>query len=140
MDQVVTRRELLERLGRRYGPIEPVPGDPTAPAQRFALKDGTVFGVIASTSQPFCRTCDRSRLTADGTWYLCLYAAEGVDVRAWLRDGLSDDEIVDRIARVWKGRRDRGAEERLLLQDRQVLYPLESLRADPRREMHTRGG
>ena len=46
----------------------------SAPADRFALPDGTIFGIISSTTEPFCRTCDRSRLTADGMWYLCLYA------------------------------------------------------------------
>ncbi|MEE8060529.1 MAG: GTP 3',8-cyclase MoaA [Gemmatimonadales bacterium] len=140
LDQVVSRGELLERLASRYGPIESVPGDPRAPAERFALPDGTVFGVIASTTQPFCRTCDRSRLTADGTWFLCLYAGEGIDLRESLRGGASDAEIIDRITAVWRARRDRGAEERLALPDRDALYPLESLRADPHREMHTRGG
>ena len=52
-------------------------------------KDGTVFGIIASTTEPFCRTCDRSRLTADGVWYLCLYASRGVDLRGPLRGGVS---------------------------------------------------
>ena len=140
LDQVVSREELLARLARRYGKIERVPGDPSAPAERFALPDGTVFGIIASTTQPFCSNCDRSRLTADGTWYLCLYAAEGIDLRESLRGGESDAEILDRIASVWRARRDRGAEERLAVPDRDALYQLESLRADPRREMHTRGG
>src|SRR3989442_3726586 len=93
MDQVVSQRELLEVLGRRYGRIEPVAGDPRAPAERFRLPDGTMFGIIASTTAPYCRTCDRSRLTADGTWLLCLYAAQGVDLRAPLRSGATDDEL-----------------------------------------------
>ena len=45
------------------------------------LPDGTIFGVIASTTAPFCRTCDRGRLTADGTWLLCLYGESGLDLR-----------------------------------------------------------
>src|SRR5207244_298270 len=80
MDQVVSRAEILEVLALRYGTIEPlVEPASTAPAERFRLSDGTTFGIIASTTAPFCRSCDRSRLTADGMWYLCLYAVAGVD-------------------------------------------------------------
>jgi len=140
MDQVVSQREILEVLGRRYGPIEPLRDDARAPAERFRLPDGATFGIIASTTAPFCRTCDRSRLTADGTWLLCLYAAQGVDLREPLRGGATDDELATLIRDVWRGRVDRGAEQRLAVADRGVLYPSASLRADPHREMHTRGG
>ena len=112
----------------------------SAPAERFTLTDGTTFGVIASTTAPFCRTCDRSRLTADGTWLLCLYTETGLDLREALRLGATDDEIAQRIRATWSARIDRGAEARAEVPHRGVLYPLESLRADPRREMHTRGG
>ena len=140
MDQVVSQREMLEILGRHYGAIGPVPDDPHAPAERFRLPDGTTFGIIASTTAPFCRSCDRSRVTADGTWLLCLYAARGVDLREPLRRGAPDEELAAIIRDGWLGRRDRGAEERLGVADRSALYRLESLRADPHREMHTRGG
>jgi len=140
MDQVVSQREILEVLGRRYGPIEPLRDDARAPAERFRLPDGATFGIIASTTAPFCRTCDRSRLTADGTWLLCLYAAQGVDLREPLRRGTTDDELATLIRDTWRGRVDRGAEQRLAVVDRGVLYPSASLRADPHREMHTRGG
>src|SRR5947199_5578457 len=73
-DQVVSQREMLEVLTGRYGAIEPMAADGRAPAERFRLADGTTFGIIASVTAPFCRTCDRSRVTADGTWFLCLYA------------------------------------------------------------------
>jgi cyclic pyranopterin phosphate synthase len=140
--EVVSQREILERLAARYGPIEPLPENAAsnAPAERFRLSDGLVFGIIASTTAPFCRACDRSRVTADGTWFLCLYADAGVDLREPLRAGGSDAEIAELIVRTWTGRADRGAEERLALPQRGVLYQLEPLRADPRREMHTRGG
>jgi cyclic pyranopterin phosphate synthase len=140
MDQVISQREILERLTQRYGPITPVEETGWAPAERFALPDGARFGVIASTTAPFCRTCDRSRLTADGTWLLCLYGEEGLDLRSLLRGGAADAEIAARIAATWRARADRGAEERAALADRGVLHQVESLRADPRREMHTRGG
>ena len=140
MDQVVSQREILDMVARRFGPVEPRAEDAWAPAERFALPDGTVFGVIASTTAPFCRTCDRGRLTADGTFLLCLYGEDGLDLRQLVRGGASDEEIAARIAETWTRRTARGAEERRDLADRGVLHRIESLRADPRREMHTRGG
>ena len=91
-EKVVPRAEILGTLARRFGPIRPEPAEGSAPAERFRLADGTVFGIIASTTAPFCRACDRSRLTADGLWYLCLYAARGMDLRAPLRAGASREE------------------------------------------------
>jgi cyclic pyranopterin phosphate synthase len=139
-DQVVSQREILEAIGRRYGAIEPVAGDGGAPAERFRLSDGTTFGIIASVTAPFCRSCDRSRVTADGTWFLCLYAARGLDLREPLRRGASDAELTALVRETWQGRADRGAEERLGVAQREALYRIDSLRADPHREMHTRGG
>jgi cyclic pyranopterin phosphate synthase len=141
-EQVVSRQAMLESLSRRYGRVEPVAESRggTAPAERFALPDGTTFGIIASTTAPFCRTCDRSRLTADGTWYLCLYAEQGISLRDPLRQGASDAELAALIAGGWRIRADRGAEERLRVVARGALYPVERLRQDPHREMHTRGG
>lgn len=140
MEQVVSRQQILDIVSRRYGPVTPVERHDAAPAERFALSDGTTFGVIASTTEPFCRTCDRARLTADGTWLLCLYTESGLDLRELLREGADDGEIGERIAACWRARTDRGAEARATLGDRGVLYPIEGLRAEPRREMHTRGG
>ena len=139
-DQVVSQREMLDVLARRYGAIEPVAADGRAPAERFRLADGTTFGIIASVTAPFCRTCDRSRITADGTWFLCLYAARGIDLREPLRRGATDEALTSLIRETWQGRVDRGAEERLGVADRGALYRIDSLRADPHREMHTRGG
>jgi len=139
-DQVVSQRDMLEALTRRYGPITTLAGDGRAPAERFRLADATTFGIIASVTAPFCRTCDRSRVTADGTWFLCLYAGKGVDLREPLRGGATDEELAALIRATWQGRTDRGAEERLGVADRGALYRIDSLRADPHREMHTRGG
>jgi cyclic pyranopterin phosphate synthase len=139
-DQVVSQQEILRTLTRRYGPIEPIAGDGRAPAERFRLADGATFGIIASTTAPFCRACDRSRLTADGTWFLCLYAAQGTDLRERLRRGATDAELAGLVRETWQARTDRGAEERLGVAERGALYRIDSLRADPHREMHTRGG
>jgi cyclic pyranopterin phosphate synthase len=140
MEQVVPAGEILERLGRRFGPIEEAESPASAPADRYRLPDGTVFGLITSTTAPFCGACDRSRLTADGRWYLCLYARLGIDLRGLLRSGASRGEIRERIERVWGARSDRGAEARLAEHDRAPLVSREALRADPHLEMHTRGG
>ena len=140
MDKVVSRAEMLERLTRHYGPIEPVIETTTAPADRYRLPDGTVFGIISSTTAPFCSDCDRSRLTADGLWYLCLYAQQGIDLRRPLRAGASDDELRALITGRWQARTDRGAEDRLALRERAPLLQVERLKRDPHLEMHTRGG
>jgi cyclic pyranopterin phosphate synthase len=140
MDQVVARAEILDRLGARYGRIEPIVEESSAPADRFRLPDGLHFGIISSTTAPFCQTCDRSRLTADGQWLLCLYATAGMDLRKHLRDGSSNDDLASLIRSTWEGRRDRGAEQRLLLKDRQPLVQIGELKAKPHLEMHTRGG
>jgi len=139
-DKVVSRAEILGVLARHYGPIAPVVEESSAPAERFRLADGTVFGVIASTTAPFCASCDRSRLTADGLWYLCLYARSGIDLRGPLRAGAPREELVRLIASSWRTRADRGAEQRLALGNRTPLLPVENLRRDPHLEMHTRGG
>jgi GTP 3',8-cyclase len=139
-DQVFSRGDILAALEAHYGPITPIDEVSSAPADRFRLSDGTVFGIISSTTAPFCRTCDRSRLTADGVWYLCLYATRGVDLRGPLRGGVSDDALRELITGVWRARTDRGAETRLALGDRSSLIPLNALRRDPHLEMHTRGG
>jgi len=140
MDKVVSRAQILETLSRRYGRIEPIAEESTAPADRYTLADGTVIGIISSTTEPFCASCDRSRLTADGVFYLCLYAQKGVDLRGPLRRGASRDELQALIGGAWGRRADRGAEERLRLRDRTPLVQIGRLREDPHLEMHTRGG
>lgn len=144
MDKVLSRAAILDILGRRYGMIEPICEDSSAPAQRFRLPDGATFGIIPSTTMPFCSSCDRSRLTADGFWYLCLYAKEGIDLRRPLRAGVSGDEIKALILSAWQGRKDRGAEERKALERlglrEERLIEIDQLREDPHLEMHARGG
>lgn len=137
---VVSRREILDGLEKSFGPITPIDEESSAPADRFTLPDGTVFGIISSTTEPFCDTCDRSRLTADGVWLMCLYASAGTDLRRPLRAGASNAELRHLIATVWASRADRGAEERLGFDKREALIPVSALKKDAHLEMHTRGG
>jgi len=140
MSAVVPRREILSRLSEIYGDITLLPGRDSAPAERFRLPDGTTFGIIASTTEPFCASCDRSRLTADGLWLLCLYARGGLDLRRPLREGATREELAHLISTVWHMRADRGAEERVGTPSRDVLIPVATLKRDAHLEMHTRGG
>ena len=137
---VFSRVDILAAIARRHGPVTPIAERSSAPAERFRLADGTTFGIIASTTAPFCGACDRSRLTADGQWYLCLYAARGLDLRGPLRAGASRDELARLITEGWRERTDRGAEERLDIRNRAPLVGVETLRKNPHLEMHTRGG
>lgn len=139
-DLVFSRREILESLEASHGPLKVEGGRGSAPAERFSLPDGTRFGVIASTTAPFCRDCDRARITADGRFFLCLYAREGHDLRAPLRAGEDEAALGQRIAGIWGARADRGAEERLALGRRRPLARAKELKDDPHLEMHTRGG
>jgi cyclic pyranopterin phosphate synthase len=137
---VVSRREMLRRLSAHYGPIDPILEETSAPADRFRLSDGTTFGIISSTTEPFCAACDRARLTADGVWLMCLYARAGTDLRRPLRAGATREELANLVRTLWASRADRGAEERLAQARRETLIPLAALKKDAHLEMHTRGG
>jgi len=139
-EDVVPRAAMLARIEALHGPIETIGERGAAPAERFRLADGTTFGIIASTTEPFCADCDRSRLTADGLWLLCLYARGGLDLRRPLREGASIEELGRLIDAVWSMRADRGAEERLGSPARDAFVPIAALRKDSHLEMHTRGG
>jgi cyclic pyranopterin phosphate synthase len=144
MEKVLSQAMILEFLGRRYGSITALAERGAAPAQRFRLPDGTIFGIIPSTTTPFCSQCDRSRITADGLWYLCLYARSGVDLRRLLRMPECREQIRDVIRSGWAARHDRGAEEQKALERDGLrvggLIEIDRLREDPHLEMHARGG
>jgi cyclic pyranopterin phosphate synthase len=137
---VVSRREMIARLTSHYGAVLPIEEQSSAPADRYLLPDGTTFGIISSTTEPFCSSCDRSRLTADGVWLLCLYAVTGTDLRRPLRAGARREDLQRLIQAVWSVRADRGAEERLGMDRETTLIPVRSLKKDAHLEMHTRGG
>ena len=139
-DQVVSKAEILALIGAARGAVSPAERDLFAPAERYALADGQTFGVISSTTAPFCGNCDRARLTADGRLFLCLYARDGLDLLTPLRNGATVDDLTASIRSAWNGRTDRGAEVRLGLPDRGSSYSADLLRSSPHLEMHTRGG
>lgn len=113
LEEVVSGREILETLSREW-PLVPVDENYYGEvAERWHYADGAgEIGVITSVTQPFCGTCTRARLSANGQLYLCLFATQGHDLRALVRGGASDHEIVERIATVWRGRDDRYSEVR----------------------------
>ncbi|MEM8709783.1 MAG: radical SAM protein, partial [Planctomycetota bacterium] len=143
MDKVVSASEMLDRIQAVAGEIEPVDVDRTAaPADRFRLPTGQVFGIIASTTRPFCSGCDRARITADGRFFSCLYAHEGTPLLPLLRTGSRQQGAASAaavVASTWLERMDRGAEERSREAERAPLAA-EDLRGQPHLEMHTRGG
>ena len=82
-------------------------------AARYRYRDGKgEIGIISSVTEPFCKDCHRARLSADGQLYTCLFAAKGHDILARLRTGISDPELSDYIAGIWRGRHDRYSDER----------------------------
>ena len=113
VDDVVPGQEIVETLSRQW-PLLPVGGSYFGEvAERWQYADGAgEIGVITSVTQPFCGTCTRARLSANGRLYLCLFASHGHDFRAMLRAGASDDAIAEAIANVWRGRDDRYSEVR----------------------------
>ncbi len=137
---VVARSDILRRVADEFGPVEPAEPQGSAPAARYRLADGTKFGVISSTTQPFCGACDRVRLTADGKLFTCLYARSGADLRQWMRGGETDEQLGARLTQLWTQRSDRGAEQRLAMAERRPLASADELKRDPHLEMHTRGG
>jgi cyclic pyranopterin phosphate synthase len=113
LDEVITADEILSTIAAEF-PLEPMP--PTnrgEVAERYRYADGTgEIGIIASVSRPFCGTCNRARLSADGQLYTCLFATAGHDLRGLLRGGATDDEIEAAIRDIWEGRDDRYSEIR----------------------------
>ncbi len=127
---VVPSREIRDFIATRH-PLTPVAGGYRGEvAERYAYADGAgEIGFISSVSQPFCGDCTRARLSSEGQFYTCLFATEGTDLRARLRDGTSDEELSALIRSVWRRREDRYSEIR-----REVAVPLRKI------EMYYIGG
>jgi GTP 3',8-cyclase len=132
LSQVVTAAEIVERIGAEFPILPAEPNYRGEVACRWRYQDGAgEIGIIASVSQPFCGDCSRARLSTEGRLVTCLFAAGGVDLRAPLRGGASDEELAALIASVWSDRTDRYSEER----SAETLGP-----ARPRIEMFPIGG
>ena len=113
MERTVPKQRILETIDARH-PLEPVGRqDGRAPAERYRYKDGSGFvGVIGSVTEPFCGSCSRGRMTADGRFVTCLFSESGSDLRSLIRDGASDERLAETIARIWTGRTDRYSDTR----------------------------
>ncbi|MDQ2765811.1 MAG: GTP 3',8-cyclase MoaA [Gemmatimonadota bacterium] len=113
VDDVVSGAEIRERISREWSLVPVDPNYFGEVAQRWRYADGAgEIGIITSVTQPFCGSCTRARLSAEGELYTCLFAGKGHDLRALLRGGASDDEIVSAIASRWRKRDDRYSEIR----------------------------
>jgi cyclic pyranopterin phosphate synthase len=130
--EVVSSAELLRRIGERW-PVTPVPGPRGQVAKRFRYDDGAgELGFISSVSAPFCAGCSRARLSSEGSLFMCLFAANGLDLRAPLRAGATDEELLEIIRGAWSQRSDRYSEIRDA--ERAAAHPLHKV------EMHYIGG
>jgi len=113
LQDVVSAREMHDLIHARW-PLEAVaPNYPGEVANRFRYRDGGgEIGIIASVTQPFCGSCTRARLSAEGSLYTCLFAHQGFDLRKLLREGASDAVIRNALTGVWGARADRYSEQR----------------------------
>jgi len=113
MDEVVPSAEVVRRIGEVF-PLEPAEANYAGEvAERWRYRDGSgEIGVISSVTQAFCATCNRLRLSTEGSLFTCLFAQSGHDLKSLLRGGASDAEIVNEIAAVWRARGDRYSEIR----------------------------
>ena len=113
-EKLVSKKEIIEQIHARYPLKEIGRAQGSAPSMDYEFIDGLGdIGVIASVTEPFCSSCTRVRLTADGKVVTCLFSQAGHDVKSLLRGGASDDEICGFLSWMWKRRTDRYSEERL---------------------------
>ena len=114
LDDVVPSAEIIRIVGREF-PLAPIDANyPGEVAERWRYLDSEAgeIGVISSVTQAFCKDCTRARLATDGKLYTCLFATRGHDLRALLRGGSADEEIVNTLAAIWSQRADRYSEIR----------------------------
>jgi cyclic pyranopterin phosphate synthase len=113
MDDVVPSAEVVERINDAWA-LEPVDANyPGEVAERWRYLDGAgEIGVISSVTQAFCASCNRMRLSTEGSLYTCLFGQSGHDLKSLLRVGATDEELRNEIAAVWQRRTDRYSEIR----------------------------
>jgi cyclic pyranopterin phosphate synthase len=112
--RLVPKKDILEKIARRY-PVREIGRDQgSAPAVDYEFVDGRGdLGVIASVTEPFCASCTRARLTADGKLVTCLFSQTGHDLKTLMRNGSTDAELLEVIGAIWRIRKDRYSAERL---------------------------
>lgn len=112
--KIVPKKEILERINARYPLREVGRENGTAPSVDYEFIDGIGdVGVIASVTEPFCSSCTRARLTADGKLVTCLFSDQGHDLKSLMRSGATDEQLIEVISSVWISRTDRYSDERL---------------------------
>jgi cyclic pyranopterin phosphate synthase len=113
-EKMVSKKEIIDQIDARF-PLREVGRDHgSAPSVDYEFVDGGGdIGVIASVTEPFCASCTRARLTADGKLVTCLFSNHGHDLKALMRRGATDEELIEVILRVWQKRSDRYSDERL---------------------------
>jgi GTP 3',8-cyclase len=112
--KLVPKKEIVEKIHARFPLKEIGRSQGSAPAVDYEFADGGgQVGVVASVTEPFCSTCNRARLTADGKLVTCLFSSMGHDLKAQLRGGASDEELFEFISGIWRRRNDRYSAERL---------------------------
>lgn len=137
LEKTVTKKEILETVHARFPVREIGRANGTAPAVDFEFLDGMgEIGIIGSVTEPFCSSCTRVRLTADGKLVTCLFAESGFDLKNLLRSGASDNEIKTAIGQIWSVRSDRYSD----LRWQQVLAGGYQARNHKKIEMITLGG
>ena len=113
-EKVVSKQEILSTIRAQFPLREVGRDDGSAPSVDYQFLDGSGdIGVVASVTEPFCSSCTRARVTADGKLVTCLFAERGQDLRGLLRNGASDEEIKKVISALWRKRTDRYSEVRL---------------------------
>ncbi len=124
LDKVVSSKEILERISA-VSPVEEIPRvSPSDPAGRYRFRDGSgEFGIIASVTEPFCGSCDRIRITADGKIRTCLFSHTETDLKSPLRDGAGDRELEEIIIKaVWKKKAGHGMDDPGFIQPKRAMY------------------
>ena len=113
MDDVVTKRQIYELLEQHFE-LEPVtPAYYGEVAKLYRYKDQNInVGFITSVSESFCSSCTRARLSANGQIFTCLFNGNGHDIRNFMRNGATDEQLSERISTIWNGRNDRYSDER----------------------------
>jgi len=137
LEKTVTKKEILETVHARFPVREVGRAHGSAPAVDYEFIDGAgEIGIIGSVTEPFCSSCTRVRLTADGKLVTCLFAETGFDLKSLIRSGASDEEIRSHVAKIWTGRTDRYSDIRW----QQVRSGTYAARDHKKIEMITLGG